>query len=284
MDKQLEQVNFEQELHGIKIPPQPQIMVDLYMEMVNPYLELPKISAIISKDVGISGGVLKIVNSPFFGLRNKITSISQALNLLGTANVVNLVNTLSIRSSLSENALADMTRFWDNSVDVASACAAISRKIGIVAPDEAYTLGLFHNTGIPLLMEKYPNYPSFMKTSYAQSKQRITDVENELIGSNHAVVGYYVAKAWKLPRYLCEAIADHHKTELFFRDEQPCGSQKKNLLAILKLAESICKTHQMLGQSGEDHEFAAIKSSILLYLGISEYDYDDIMAEIVDLI
>lgn len=284
MDKQLEQVNFEQELHGIKIPPQPQIMVDLYMEMVNPYLELPKISAIISKDVGISGGVLKIVNSPFFGLRNKITSISQALNLLGTANVVNLVNTLSIRSSLSENALADMTRFWDNSVDVASACAAISRKIGIVAPDEAYTLGLFHNTGIPLLMEKYPNYPSVMKTSYAQSKQRITDVENELIGSNHAVVGYYVAKAWKLPRYLCEAIADHHKTELFFRDEQPCGSQKKNLLAILKLAESICKTHQMLGQSGEDHEFAAIKSSILLYLGISEYDYDDIMAEIVDLI
>lgn len=284
MDKLLEPKKVEQALQGIKIPPQPQIMVDLYMEMVESHMELDRIAAIIAKDVGMSGNVLKVVNSPFFGMRNTITSIAQALKLLGISNIINIVNSLSIRSNLSDAALADMTSFWDNAIDVAAASAAISRTLGIASPDEAYTLGLFHNTGIPLLMEKFAGYPDVLKNSYADPKKRLTDIENDSIGSNHAVVGYYVAKAWKLPKYLCEAIADHHKTEQFFCEEQGCDSQKKNLLAILKLAETTCKTHRTLGQSANDYEFQRIKAGILLYLGISEYDFDDLQAEIIDMI
>lgn len=114
-------------------------MVDLQMEMTMPNVCMDTIMAIIAKDVGLSGSILKVVNSPFFGLRNKITSIKQALSLLGIANVTNIVNSLSIRSSLTDSAIIEMTYFWDNAIDVAMVCAAISRLTGVSSPDEAYT-------------------------------------------------------------------------------------------------------------------------------------------------
>lgn len=270
-------------LKGITVPPQPQVMVDLQMEMFMPEVSMDAISAIITRDVGLSGSVLKVVNSPFFGLPNKISSIHQALSLLGIANVTNIVNSLSIRSSLSDSAIVEMTQFWDNAVDVAMACAAISRLTGVSSADEAYTLGLFHNAGIPLLISKFDRYSAILQAAYADPKRRITEVENERIDTNHSVVGFFVAKTWKLPTYISEAIADHHKTEDIFADNVPCDKQKKNLLATLKLAEAICKTHKTLGRAKTDYEFERIKPDLLLYAGLSEYDFEDLQAELIDM-
>ena len=270
-------------LKGISIPPQPQIMVDLQFEMAMPEVNIGKIAEIISKDVGISGSVLKVVNSPFFRLRNQITSINQALNLLGVNNAVNIVNSLSIRDSLTDRSIVELTRFWDNAIDVAMASAAISRMIGIASPDEAYTLGLFHNSGIALLIGKFKNYPKVLQAAYAEQKNRITEIENTKIDCNHSVIGYYVARSWKLPSYLAEAIADHHKTEPIFSENVICDTQKKNLLATLKLAETICKTYKSLGRADQDYEFARIKKNLLLYLGLSEYDFENLQAELLDM-
>lgn len=270
-------------LKGITIPPQPQIMVDLHMELVMPDVCIDAIADIITKDAGISGSILKVVNSPFFGLRNQITSIKQALSLLGINNIVNIVNSLSIRDSLSDNSIIEMTRFWDNSIDVAMAAATISRLIGISSPDEAYTLGLFHNCGISLLINKYEHYPQILENAYAQDSRQITDIENDMLECNHSVIGYYVARAWKLPDYLGEAIADHHKTEEIFSDQVKCDKRKKNLLATLKLAETICKTHQSLGKAENDYEFERIKTDLLIYIGLSEYDLEDLQYELVEM-
>jgi HD-like signal output (HDOD) protein len=84
----------QQLLKGITVPPQPQITVDLQMEMAMPDVWMDTIMTIIAKDVGLSGCILKVLNSPFFGLRNKITSIQQAFSLLGITKVTNIVNSL----------------------------------------------------------------------------------------------------------------------------------------------------------------------------------------------
>jgi HD-like signal output (HDOD) protein len=274
----------QQLLKGITIPPQPQIMVDLHMEMAMADACMDAIADIISKDVGISGCILKVVNSPFFKRRNQITSIKQALSLLGIENVANIVNSLSIRDSFSDAAIIEMTRFWDNAMDVAMTCAAISRTIGIATPDEAYTLGLFHNVGIPLLVNKFGHhYTQVLEAAYGQSKYRITDIENAKIDTNHAVVGYFVARAWKLPIYLSEAVADHHKTEEIFAEKISCNKSKMNLLSILKLAENTCKTYKTLGGAAIDFEFQRIKNDVLLYVGLSDYEFEDLQAELIDL-
>lgn len=270
-------------LKGINIPPQPQIMVDLQMEIAMPNVSLDTIAAIISKDIGISGAALKLINSPFFGLRSTITSINQALNLLGLPNIINIINGLALRNAFSYQQLLDMTKVWDNSMDVATTCAAIAKLTGIASLDEAYTLGLFHDNGIPLLMDKHQDYPQLLNRAYAETKLRVTDIENAAHDTNHAVVGYFVAKAWKLPDYMSQAIADHHKTEPIFSEALDYDPRGKNLLAVLKLAENTCQSHQSLGDVDTDHEFNRIKKDLLIYVGLSEYDFEDLQAEVRDM-
>ncbi|AMK77970.1 MULTISPECIES: HDOD domain-containing protein [Methylomonas] len=136
-------------LKGLKIPPQPQIMVDLQLESAMPGVSLDRIAEIISRDIDISGAALKVINSPFFGLRGKVTSIKHALSLLDLQNTLNIVNGLALRNTFSYQSLVEMTEVWDNSIDVAMACAAIAKITGIASVDEAYTFGLFHDSGIP---------------------------------------------------------------------------------------------------------------------------------------
>ena len=81
MNQELSAEQIQQVLQGISVPPQPQIMVDLQMEQFLPNPDLKTIAKLISQDPGLSGALLKIVNSPYFGLSNRIASIQQAVNL-----------------------------------------------------------------------------------------------------------------------------------------------------------------------------------------------------------
>lgn len=263
-------------LQGISIPPQPQIMVDLQMEQLAPDCTIQGITRLISRDVGLSGSIIKTVNSAFFGLKNKISTVQQACQLLGIDCVVNIVNALSIRGELSDEEIVGLGLFWDSATDVAMMAANIAKQIGVHAPDEAYTLGLFHNCGIPLLMERFANYGDVMREAYAHPEPRIIDVENRLLRTNHAVVGYYVAKSWNLPAYLCEAIHDHHSAQEIFSDQDYPDTRKKNLLAILKMAEHLCGIHRTLGGQDIDLEWQQLQEDVLIYVGLSAYEFQNL--------
>lgn len=271
-------------LQGISVPPQPQIMVDLQMEQVMPDPDLRTIARLISQDPGLSGALLKTVNSPFFGLANRIASIQQAVNLLGSRSVINLINAQSIRGELSDTAIVTLNRFWDTAQDVAMASLTLAKRIGHPAPDEAYTLGLFHNCGIPLMLTRFPNYMDVLEDAYASAsaETRLTDIENSVFSTNHAVVGYFVARSWKLPLHLCEAIANHHNAMSLF-DDKWSDAKLKTLLAILKMAEHICACHRVLGDQSHDHEWAAVAQQVLEYVGLSEYDFDYLKGSIREL-
>ena len=262
-------------LQGISVPPQPQIMVDLQMEQVMPEPDLRNIARLISQDPGLSGALLKTVNSSFFGLANRIASIRQAVNLLGCNSVINLINAQSIKGELSDDAIVTLNRFWDNAQDVAMASLTLAKRIGYPAPDEAYTLGLFHNCGIPLMVKRFPGYMSVLEEAYASAsaETRVTDIENRALNTNHAVVGYFTAKSWNLPLHLCEAIANHHNALSLFSDDSGRDASLKTLLAILKMAEHICASHRVIGDQAEDHEWQAIAQLVLEYVGLSEYDF-----------
>ena len=279
MSLDLSQEQVETILKGIHIPPQPQIMVDLQMEQVMPDPSLERIGDLISQDIGLSGKILKMVNSPFYGLSNSITSINQAVNILGAKSVINLVNALSIRGELSNDEIIALGRFWDNAMEIASACAAIAKLIGYSYPDEAYSLGLFHNCGVPLLMMKVENYEDVIKASYASDSESITNVENSLIQTNHAVVGYYTAKSWNLPSHITLAIHEHHNVDKILGDDQQDG-KKRTLLAILKMAENVCGNYRDLGQQEEDYEWQRIEELVLDYVGMTAYDYETLCTQL----
>ena len=258
---------------GISIPPQPQIMVDLQMEQVMPDPDINHIAQLIKQDVGLAGTVLKVVNSPFYGLANEITSIQQAVGILGMSSVVNIVNGISIKSSMSDETIKSLTRFWDSAMDVAMTSATIAKQVGYSYPDNAYALGLFHNVGVPLLMSRYPNYLDILEESYSGSHNRIIDFENQQLSTNHAVIGYYTAKSWNLPKMLCNIIAEHHNCKRLF-GQTTVENDQTTLTCILKMSEHICGTYKVLGRQEEDFEWQDIGQMVLEYLGLNDYDLD----------
>jgi len=285
MPQELSAEYIQQVLQGISVPPQPQIMVDLQMEQVMPNPDLRAIAKLISQDPGLSGALLKLVNSPFFGLTNRIASIQQAVNLLGCNTVINLINAQSIRGELTDEAIVTLNRFWDTAQDVAMTCLTLAKRIGYHSPDEAYTLGLFHNCGIPLMLKRFPNYMTVLEEAYASAtdERRIVDTENRLLNTNHAVVGYFTAKSWNLPLHLCEAIASHHNALAIFTEDSSRDAQLKTLLAILKMAEHICSSYRVLGNQPDDFEWQSIEQLVLEYVGLSEYDFENLRESIRDM-
>ncbi|WP_082872193.1 HDOD domain-containing protein, partial [Oleiphilus sp. HI0117] len=255
MSNQLTEAQVKKILQGIHVPPQPQILVDLQMEQIMPAPDIQRIANLIAKDVGLSGTMLKFVNSPFYGLANKITSIEQAVSLLGIHTVINILNGLAIKGEMSDEAIIELTSFWDTANDIAMVCAAVAKKVGYRTPDEAYALGLFHNAGIPLMLSRFDDYITVMEKTYSGQHERVIDLENEKFNTNHCVVGYFTAKSWNLPEHICQVIAEHHNTKQVFAVKDGKNQQQKTLLAVLKLAEHICGNYKVLGLQDSDPEW-----------------------------
>ncbi|NCE91227.1 HDOD domain-containing protein [Pseudomonas sp. L13] len=285
MSQELSPEQIQQALQGISVPPQPQIMVDLQMEQYMPDPDLEVIARLISQDPGLSGALLKIVNSPYYGLSNKIASIQRAVNLLGSRSVINLINAQSIKGEMCDDTIVTLNRFWDTAQDVAMTCLTLAKRTGSQAVDEAYALGLFHDCGVPLMLKRFPNYMAVLEEAYANAGPdcRVVDTENNAFHTNHAVVGYYTAKSWRLPEHVTDAIANHHNALAIFSDETSRNPQLKNLLAILKMAEHICSSYRVLGNQPVDHEWNAIGHLVLDYVGLSDYDFESMKLSIREL-
>ncbi|AKS07575.1 histidine kinase [Pseudomonas trivialis] len=285
MSQELSAEQIQQTLQGISVPPQPQIMVDLQMEQYMPDPDLEVIARLISQDPGLSGALLKIVNSSYYGLSNKIASIQRAVNLLGSRSIINLINALSIKGEMSDDTIVTLNRFWDTAQDVAMTCLTLAKRTGSQAVDEAYALGLFHDCGVPLMLKRFPNYMTVLEQAYANAgpDSRVVDTENNAFNTNHAVVGYYTAKSWRLPEHVTDAIANHHNALAIFSDESSRNSQLKNLLAILKMAEHICSSYRVLGNQTVDHEWNAVGHLVLDYVGLSDYDFESMKLSIREL-
>ncbi|MEX5361921.1 HDOD domain-containing protein [Pseudomonas guariconensis] len=285
MSQELSPEQIQQVLQGISIAPQPQIMVDLQFEQYMPDPDLDSICRLIAQDPGLSGALLKLVNTPHFGLADKVGSIQRAVALLGSGSIINLINALSIKGEMSDETIVTLNRFWDTAQDVAMTCLTLARHTDIPAVDEAYTLGLFHDCGVPLMLKRFPDYMSVLETAYAQASEqtRVVDTENRMFNTNHSVVGYYTAKSWRLPEHITAAIANHHNALAVFRDDASGDTRLKNLLAVLKMAEHICASYRVLGNQAEDHEWQVVGPLVLDYIGLSEYDFEHLKQTIREL-
>jgi len=265
-------------IRSYNIPPQPHILADIQSADDN----LNKIADIISQDVALSSGLLQTINSSYYGLANHITSIQQAAMLLGLNAVKNIVNCQLLRAQAENYQSKDFSDFWQSANDVANTAAMLVQTLGFGSTDEAYTLGLFHNCGIPILMDKHDDYLSTIQSAYNASDARITDTENELYSTNHAVLGYMVSRAWKLPEHLRVAIRDHHNFERLKFNQNDYGTKADTILAILKMAEHISHVHAVLGKDHIDKEWENIKSDTFDFLGISEPDFEDISDSVIE--
>lgn len=273
-------VNLEQAKHiveTIDIPPQPATLKETLMIVRSNDPDLSRIAEIISKDVALSAAVIKTINSPFFGMRSEITSISQATMLLGMKNVVNIVTGLSLRMAMEskKGKTMQLGRFWDTATDTALVCASLAKAMRSKVSDDAYMFGLFHDCGIPLMQKKYADYFDTLKEANSDPERTFTDFEEDRYDTNHAIVGYIVARSWKLPKHICKAILEHHNPEIL-QEENEFGG----LIAMLHMAEHISHSRRRLS---EDFRWQNMKPHVLKNLMLEEDDYEELKDDVLDM-
>lgn len=266
-------MKFEEEmisaLKPIQIPPQPQLLID--MEAAG--RDIQKVALLVGEDPSVAAAVIKTVNSPFFGIAKKVTDIKQATMLLGLDTIRNIVNAVLIQSAFSERSVDQLTTFWQSTNDVAAAAAIVAKNSKGCADNEAYLLGLFHNAGIPLMLEKHADYMQTLAQAYDLADENLTMKEDEQYKANHAVVGYYISRTWHLPKKISIAIRDHHERSILTDLANNEDTEMAYLLAALKMGEYLANEHDVLGpDTAGDYEWQAIQESITDFLGLTDED------------
>ena len=226
----------KQVVRDLDIPPCPEILTKLLGEMRKDEPDYRTVSNMVSEDVSLAAAMLKTVNSAFYALRNKATSVRQALALLGLRNVKEIVTGLLLRNSLMKADSKVLERFWETSSDIAQTASLLAKPLAGLDREEIYTFALFRDCGIPLMVLRFPEYEEFYSKAMADS-QPLTEAENAQFNIDHARVGAELARTWHLPDEICNAIALSHDYSKLTGDEVPVKERK--LVALGLVAEYI---------------------------------------------
>lgn len=220
------------------------IFNELSKAVNNPETSFSDIAKIINKDSGLSGRLLKIANSSFYSFPSKIETIIQAITVIGTNQLRDLVLATTVLNSFKgiPKNLINMDLFWRHSI----ACGLASRTIATyrreVNVDRFYVMGILHEIGRLIIYIKVPKQAGEALHQAKAEGKLLYVAEREVMGFNHAMVGGALMRAWKLPESLEEAVAYHHTP-----------SKAKHYpveAAIVHLADIITNSLRM-GSSGE---------------------------------
>ena len=195
-----------------RLPTLPGVAMKILQAMGRDIPNIREISEIISLDAPLSAKVLKMVNSPFYGLANKITSVHQAMVYLGLNTVKNLALSFSVIKTFEHKNKSsfDYVQFSKDSLVGAIAAKLIAEKTSRQHGENAFFLGLLQNIGMPIMAESMPDQYKEVIMETKSNAASLHEVESQLLGLNHMEVGEYVTHAWGLPAKLTVPIGVHH--------------------------------------------------------------------------
>jgi HD-like signal output (HDOD) protein len=267
--------NAQQIINSFQIPAKPQALADLQLEQAMPDPSPNAFAEVISRDVALSANVLKTVNSPLFGLNRTITDIKQSVMLLGCENISNLASFFQLKSAFDGNKSAiSHEKYWDTAMETANMVSILLDQLNLQSDcpvEDAYAFGLFRDCGIPLMAMKYADYKETLIEANNNPDKVFTDIEEAHYQTNHAIVGYFVAKSWNLPKSLCELILRHHETD--FLNSTDSSDLQKNLYALVKFAGNALNQYKFMV---DDSEWLLAKDPVLEYFSLTEFDYKDL--------
>jgi HD-like signal output (HDOD) protein len=187
----------------------------------------------------MSGALLKLANSRDLRRPAQAKSIEQAILFLGINQVASLMTGLLARQAIPAKSAA-LASFWDVSSRRAHAMVFLSRRLRIGAPDVAHTFGLFCDTGVPLLMDRFADYGATFAAASLEAERPFTALEDERHSTSHAAIGTLLARNWGLSGDVSWAILHHHDYAVL--DDAYTAPAVRSLVALSLLAESaICR-------------------------------------------
>ncbi|MGN6725222.1 MAG: sensor domain-containing diguanylate cyclase [Tepidisphaeraceae bacterium] len=198
------------------LPSLPTIAVQVLELAQKETVDIQEIARTISKDPALSAKILKTVNSSFYGRSQQVSSISQALVIMGLQSVKTLVLGFSLVSSLFKNkknvGRFDHVKYWRHSIYHATAAKLVARKLGVPQQEEAFLIGLLADLGM-LVMDTVIGDPYGQTLVNAASHDDVARIEQQVYSMTHAQISGVMLQSWKLPALLVTPVAQHHNAD-----------------------------------------------------------------------
>ena len=250
------------------LPTIPPALKNLLNIIENPQVSLSEVGNFILKDPALTSRILRAVNSPIYGFPGRISTISQALILLG----LNVVKGMLLGVSVVDVMKKVMVGLWEHSIGCAVTARIISQRKASGYLEEVVVAALLHDIGKVVLGLKFSDRYKKIIADAGSKGIFISDSEMNYFTVNHAAVGAWLTEKWKFPRSLVEVIEYHHKPHL-----------SKNVpvqAAIVHLSDILVRA-KGFGFAG-DNFVPAIHPSVFEMLDLTETDIKDILDEMED--
>ena len=225
------------------------------------------VARIMEIDQSITAKMLRLANSAIFGFNRHITSVKDAVALIGfdqVADLVTAVTTFEALGRVEESPHFNRLAFWEHSIG----CGVIAKVIGEklkIDPERAFVAGLLHDIGKVVLDGYFPEYFTEALQMARNDGITIYEAEKEKLPIDHEVIGGHLARQWNLPDAITDVIASHHTLK-------PQKSMYMRLTCLTHLADAQCR---LLGVgSAGDNIKRPPDSRILQRLSVKEKDLE----------
>ena len=219
----------------------------------------------IINDQAISARVLKIANSAYYGMSQKIDSISRAVVVLGFKEIISLALGMGVFSALSQkgkDVRIDMTELWKHAIGVGFAARAIVQRGGVLVDETTFLVGLLHDIGKVVFSIYFPEEYGEVLGKTVHREIPLCHMEKQILGLDHAEMAYLLMKQWNFSTDIIQPIRYHHVPSA-------CQGSHRYMAMVINVANFLC--HQLgIGESGnkniqQDKEVPA-------KLGLSDQD------------
>ncbi|MBI5408145.1 MAG: HDOD domain-containing protein [Nitrospirae bacterium] len=231
---------------------------------------------IIEKDQTLAARVLKISNSALYGLRHEVTSLRQAILLLGFKTIRSLVLSVSTRALYKNFGMTEKI-LWDHSIGAAISAKIISTGLGSEVGEVAFIGGLMHDLGKVVMNNESPDvFAEVMMKIYNEGVDSIT-AEEEAYGYNHAEIGARVTEKWGFSPLLVNILENHHLRNYKLEDIKDPLTIKS--IACVNLADHVCKVLG-IGYRNPDETVELHKLPSAVFLGLSKDRLNNLVVKI----
>ena len=208
--------------HALKsLPTLPPVLTVVNKLLSDQDAPLKNVAQALSSDEGLTSRVLRLVNSAYYGLPRRISTVPLAITILGARAVKNQVVNIAFADLMNSLGAGrkEYEVLWRHAIKTAAWAKAIAAKFGNADEEEAFTAGLVHDIGKAVSLRLKPGDYGKVVLESSRSGKDLRGVEEQVLGFDHSRIGAYAAEKWKLPQTLVGAIRWHHEPE-GVRDEE----------------------------------------------------------------
>jgi HD-like signal output (HDOD) protein len=204
-------IHLEKLLSGAQLPALPQSAIRLLELSKDPENGPAEFATPIETDPGLTGQVLRFVNSSYFGFAREISSVKLAITLVGIRTIKNFALWSAVFSLMPNPKCGpfDLKNLWQDSLRRGLFARAIARMLGVKDPEGPFAAALLQDLAVPLLSKELGAVYAKMLEMRTDGRTRLSNLEQQVFGWNHGQAGGMIARKWNLPEEFAGLI-EHH--------------------------------------------------------------------------